>query len=742
MIMLLLLVACFMFPLRTAGYNPLQANGENRILDILAETSRVDVVRLAGTCEPHKGGITTSCIEGRTIISSGFTCTSMSFKSCGISITVGKAHRKVRFLPVEISGKAKGRGLSQRVQSGRIDINCISAYFSPLPRKMAELGVRSPGVSCNQTKGSQQEDLCIRRGTIWQDCVPICSDEDGLQSGSAGGRRSDQLRQTDEMGGDGRHCAKILEGKETSRAESLSIQAVTGGKRSSMSFTAGSMPEEIGSDHFGPTATVVANSDSTVCELEEGAVTVQFEIDEECESPEERGTDPLTIRRVPALGAGVAGRGAQSLGLSGLGRSSSSILNSLPLPSKADLDAFSRVPVLGAGVAGVSSFPTYVSSAEIEATEAPDLAAFCRVPVLGDGVEDAVITLFDSDDECKSPLDSELFSIDNCYDFVAQTIDNSDDDTPVAPVMQSAIETHFSKEPSIIGNSIMTKTPLISSPGPSDPILPSSLIPGLSSVLLSAPPPPGLENNMSTLDKNILDNHCDAFDSAAADPSAELDEWLDDESTIDDMHPDHHNLNSNPGPSSPCLSPLHPGLSSAPLAAPPPPGLEHDKITNDKKVDHHTFEHSNKGPGLIQQKGNTLEWRSPHDFYDRAKPSSSGCCGSNCGIGSRSLDVEMALFDQLRLRKFNQNLLESKYVKAHAFSQSDILTARHKIAGSSSDIVSLLCGKPNHILVKNQQLEQHQQLSIIMITSRPSGLCGRRCSHVIASLPTSCPVLP
>ena len=136
MILLLLLVFCLMFPLRAAGYNPLQANCENRILDILAETNRVDVLLLAGTCEPHKGGITTSCIEGRTIISSGFTCTSMSNKCCGISIIVGKAHRKARFHdPVEISGKAKGRGLSQKVQSGRIDVNCISAYFPPLPRK-------------------------------------------------------------------------------------------------------------------------------------------------------------------------------------------------------------------------------------------------------------------------------------------------------------------------------------------------------------------------------------------------------------------------------------------------------------------------------------------------------------------------------------------------------------------------------------------------------------------------------
>ena len=694
-------------------------------------------------------------------------------------------------------------------------------------------GERNPGVSCNQTEGPQQEDLLLRRGTLRQDCVPFCSDEAELLSGSVGGRRSDQLLQTDELGGDGWHCAKIPEGKTTCRAESHGIQAVTGEVRSSMSFTAGSMSDEIGSGHFGPFVTVAANSACTVYAKEEGAVTVHDEIDEECESlrdseifsidscyenqeasddcnssakphSEVRGSDPLAVSRVPVLGAGVAvspsiesahtitsesatgrtvcERGVQYSGMSGLGRSSSSILNSLPLPSKADLDALRRVPVLGAGVAGISTLPSYVSSAEIEATEVLDLAALCRVPVLGVGVdgtgnadtngpdalrrvpvlgagvagvrssptyvssaeidvtvvpdlaaslrlqalddhdeegkshncideitltskevEGAVITFLESDDECKSPHDSELFSIDSCYDFVAQTIDSSDDDIPVAPVLRPAIDTQYSKDLSIIGTKIMNDTPLNSSPGPSDSCLSSSL-PGLSSDLLSAPPPPGLENILhNTYDNNKLDIHCADFDSADADPFEDLDKWLDDESTIGY---EHHNLNSNPGPPSSCLS--SPDLPSVPLAAPPPPGLEQDNINKEDKVDHHAFEQSNLGPGLIQQKGNTLEWRNPHDYYDRAKPSSSGSGGSSSGIGSRSLDVEMALFDQHRLKQFNKNILESRFVKAHAFSHSDISAARQKIAGSSSDIVSL-SGKPNHFLVKRQQPEQQQQ---------------------------------
>ena len=320
-----------------------------------------------------------------------------------------------------------------------------------------------------------------------------------------------------------------------------------------------------------------------------------------------------------------------------------------------------------------------------------------------------MITQLETDDECESPHDSDLFSIDSCYDDIAQVIDNSDDDTPVASVARSTIETHYFKDPSIIGTRSNIDTHLNSSPGPSVPCLSSSLKPGLSSDLLSAPPPPGLENIKHNIyDKNNMDIHCAGIDSAEADPFDDLDEWLDDESTIGSKHHIDHNLNSNPGPSSPCLSSLHPDLTSDLLAAPPPPGLEHININNEVKVDHHANEHSNRGPGLIQQKGNSLEWRNPHEFYDRAIHTKSGSSGSGSGNGSRSLDVEMALFDKHRLNKFNQNIHESRYVRAHAFSHAEILSARQRIAGSSSDIVSL-SGMPNHFLVKHQQSEQQQQ---------------------------------
>jgi len=92
----------------------------------------------------------------------------MSNKCCGISIIVGKAHRKARFHdPVEISGKAKGRGLSQRVQSGRIDVNCISAYFPPLPRKKAEYSLYR--ATCKEVASWINQRLCDTPGS----CTPI-----------------------------------------------------------------------------------------------------------------------------------------------------------------------------------------------------------------------------------------------------------------------------------------------------------------------------------------------------------------------------------------------------------------------------------------------------------------------------------------------------------------------------------------------------------------------------------------
>lgn len=123
------LLVLFLCPLRVASLN---ARSENRMLDILAETCKLDALMLAGTGEANKWGVSYD-LNGRTIFSSGFTSTSMPNKSCGVSVFVGIAH------PVEIQGNAKGGGLAQRIRSGRLDVTCIAAYFPPLPQRKADL---------------------------------------------------------------------------------------------------------------------------------------------------------------------------------------------------------------------------------------------------------------------------------------------------------------------------------------------------------------------------------------------------------------------------------------------------------------------------------------------------------------------------------------------------------------------------------------------------------------------------
>ena len=123
------LLVLFLCPLRVASLN---ARSENRMLDILAETCKLDALMLAGTGEANKWGVSYD-LNGRIIFSSGFTSTSMPNKSCGVSVFVGIAH------PVEIQGNAKGGGLAQRIRSGRLDVTCIAAYFPPLPQRKADL---------------------------------------------------------------------------------------------------------------------------------------------------------------------------------------------------------------------------------------------------------------------------------------------------------------------------------------------------------------------------------------------------------------------------------------------------------------------------------------------------------------------------------------------------------------------------------------------------------------------------
>ena len=135
------LLVLFLCPLRVASLN---ARSENRMLDILAETCKLDALMLAGTGEANKWGVSYD-LNGRTIFSSEFTSTSMPNKSCGVSVFVGIAH------PVEIQGNAKGGGLAQRIRSGRLDVTCIAAYFPPLPQRKADLP--SYRITCREMMG-------------------------------------------------------------------------------------------------------------------------------------------------------------------------------------------------------------------------------------------------------------------------------------------------------------------------------------------------------------------------------------------------------------------------------------------------------------------------------------------------------------------------------------------------------------------------------------------------------------
>ena len=139
---MLQLVAFFLWmqPLRIAGYNPLNANNECRWLDITSEANGFDFLMLAGTGEKHAGRILETKLQGMTIFKSGYGYSSMSNRSCGTAIAVGKNFRNARFhTPIEITRKARGRGLALRVQSRRCDVTCISVYFPPCPWKRAEL---------------------------------------------------------------------------------------------------------------------------------------------------------------------------------------------------------------------------------------------------------------------------------------------------------------------------------------------------------------------------------------------------------------------------------------------------------------------------------------------------------------------------------------------------------------------------------------------------------------------------
>ena len=78
-------------PLKVLGYNPLSMNCQERILDIMEEAAGFYFTLVAGTCmRAVDGGIPKREQNGAMCISEGYIPSSMSNKSCGTSIIVGK----------------------------------------------------------------------------------------------------------------------------------------------------------------------------------------------------------------------------------------------------------------------------------------------------------------------------------------------------------------------------------------------------------------------------------------------------------------------------------------------------------------------------------------------------------------------------------------------------------------------------------------------------------------------------
>ena len=130
------------FPLKILGYNPLAANCEDRILDIVDEASNFDLVLLAGTGVRKHDQYSTSVVRGRKVISTGFLSTTMSNKSCGVSIVLGKKFRNARvYDPLVAPPKIAGRGLAVRAANGFCDVTAICVYFPPSPRDKSKIPV-------------------------------------------------------------------------------------------------------------------------------------------------------------------------------------------------------------------------------------------------------------------------------------------------------------------------------------------------------------------------------------------------------------------------------------------------------------------------------------------------------------------------------------------------------------------------------------------------------------------------
>ena len=85
-----------MLPLRFLGYNPLSANEDCRLVDIIDEASNFDVIALAGTCQRFQDGVQSVSRQGFSVYSCGYSRSPLTNKSCGVAIALGKRFRSGR----------------------------------------------------------------------------------------------------------------------------------------------------------------------------------------------------------------------------------------------------------------------------------------------------------------------------------------------------------------------------------------------------------------------------------------------------------------------------------------------------------------------------------------------------------------------------------------------------------------------------------------------------------------------
>lgn len=118
MLLAALLFLLIMLPIRIAGYNPLHCCNLDRWHDICTETANFDFLMLAGTCMRAGDQVSSFHVGSSLVVSAGFKNTTLSNKSCGTALVIGKRFAKARmYPPVLASGKIEGRGMGMRVIS-------------------------------------------------------------------------------------------------------------------------------------------------------------------------------------------------------------------------------------------------------------------------------------------------------------------------------------------------------------------------------------------------------------------------------------------------------------------------------------------------------------------------------------------------------------------------------------------------------------------------------------------------